>query len=332
MATPTKAKTPVRGRARDPDSTPKRPSSAAIMAAAKARARGTATALGNPPAPPSLPHDLELPTASGPVANPGPIGAVAGRPRGPFTEDEGDDRDHEDHDAAPIEQPEGQSGPHRAISLDETDLPKPDLRNVDPRHFLRGREPNKLGRLHNMDRDQDEPLMRLRMAEAKRRRRRADNIFLTDHDDPSGFPQLPNDDPEWSYKWIRWQIPPERGGPKEVDTSNLQDSTTGRLPYEYVRMDQLPERWQNKLMMHRVIEGRYAGNLVHKDLIAGRTPRYLRDMQVDAYEFNAEEQRADLLSSQQEAMRRRHLRPRGVVDEEDRGFADEIDHLGDYEV
>lgn len=164
--------------------------------------------------------------------------------------------------------------------------------------------------VRDLDRASDERLARLRRQRAMQLKARADNPFI-DEEQP-GLPPLPgaDDDPEWAYKWIRHSLPAASGTEnRQVDTQNLQGSVHGRLPYEFVRVDMLPPAWQAKMQTFSVMEGRHAGFLVYNDLIAGRTPRRLRDMKVAANEYKAEQQRADIRGGLSEQMRRNGFRP-----------------------
>jgi hypothetical protein len=141
--------------------------------------------------------------------------------------------------------------------------------------------------------DDDERLTRIKRARARHMAEMRANPFYAD--EVVGIPQLPDDDPEWSYKWVRHSLPGMGTAENRVvDTKNLQLHSHGRLPYDYVRMKDLPPEWQARLQAFSVLEGKHEGQIVYNDLVAARTPRKLRDMKVAADNRRAEELRESL--------------------------------------
>jgi hypothetical protein len=115
---------------------------------------------------------------------------------------------------------------------------------------------------------------------------------------------------------------------RQVDTANLQNTVQGRLPYEFVRKDDLAPKWQSYLASFAVMEGQHAGYLVYRDLIAARTEKRLRDMKMAANEYRAKQQRDDLRSGIAEQMYRSGMRPWS----EDRELVEGRDVPYDWEV
>lgn len=164
--------------------------------------------------------------------------------------------------------------------------------------------------------DDDDRLARIRRARAKHLAAIAENPFLAE--EPDSIPRLPDDDPEWAYKWVRHSLPGVGTAENQViDTKNLAAHSHGRLlPYHFVRMQDLPQKWAAQLQTFAVLEGKHEGHLVYKDLIAARTPRHLRDMKVAAMDYKAQEQRDSLKRDAYELADRHGVRPVHYTDEE----------------
>lgn len=141
----------------------------------------------------------------------------------------------------------------------------------------------------------------------ERRRRLAEmdaNPFLREAGQ-SPMPQLPDDDPQWSYKWIRWNLPAAVGSEnRQNDVTNLQEHQSGLLRYEYVRMEDLPAKWKRSLSQYAVLEGKHSGHLVFKDLIAARCDRRMRDLKVEASEIMASRLREQISHGAREKLER----------------------------
>jgi hypothetical protein len=121
------------------------------------------------------------------------------------------------------------------------------------------------------------------------------NPFIGSFDE-SGFPKVPEDDPNWSYLWMRHTLPGGGGERAEIDTKNIGMKINGGLRYEYVRLGDLPEEWQPRFGLYRGkvtgIEG--AGLLVYKDTVLCRTDRFLRDQKQEANDYYARLQRKQI--------------------------------------
>jgi hypothetical protein len=133
------------------------------------------------------------------------------------------------------------------------------------------------------DKLRSDPDRRRLLAKRKRSGRNMQNPFFH-MEQASGLPKLPQDDPEWSYKWIRHQAE------GKSDAKNLQASTAGDLRYEFVRMADLPPEYQTALSMFSQLEGRFEGCIVFNDLVVGRTSREMRDWKMDYMDTLASEQ------------------------------------------
>lgn len=153
--------------------------------------------------------------------------------------------------------------------------------------------------------DDDDPRQQ-RLARERRRRlaEMESNPFLRTAGQ-SPMPQLPDDDPQWSYKWIRWNLPAAVGSEnRQNDVTNLQEHQSGLLRYEYVRMDDLPAKWKRSLSQYAVLEGKHEGHLVFKDLIAARCDRRMRDLKVEAAEIQANRLREQITHGAREKLER----------------------------
>jgi hypothetical protein len=211
----------------------------------------------------------------------------------------------------------------------EEEFDEPDAlgAKVDDDRPTRAPTPGKRPIVRDLDAGSDERLARLRRKRALELEALRDNPFL--EDEQPGLPKLPDDDPAWSYKWVRHSLPAASATEnRQVDTANLQNTVQGRLPYEFVRKTDLAPKWQAYLASFAVMEGQHAGYLVYRDLIAARTEKRLRDMKVAANEYRAKQQRDDLRSGIAEQMYRSGMRPWS----EDRELVEGRDVPYDWEV
>jgi hypothetical protein len=120
--------------------------------------------------------------------------------------------------------------------------------------------------------------------------------FLDDDDTPLA---VPTDDPYFTYKWIRHEI---RGS--GVDKTNLTSHLSGRLRWDLVRLEELPERWREAMRFLLQRGGEWDGFVLYKDLILARTERARRDAFVKALEERARRQREQVRSDTENALRR----------------------------
>lgn len=179
---------------------------------------------------------------------------------------------------------------------------------VDDDRPTRAPTPGKRPLVRDLDAAGDDRLARLRRKRAIELEAMRDNPFL--EEEQPGLPKLPDDDPGWAYKWVRHSLPAAGATEnRQTDTANLQNAVQGRLPYEFVRIADLPAKWQSYLQSFAVVEGRHAGYLVYHDLIAARTEKRLRDMKMAANEYRARQQREDLKTGIAEQMYRSGMRP-----------------------
>jgi hypothetical protein len=176
-------------------------------------------------------------------------------------------------------------------------MPNPRLTRPPP-------PPSSPGELREMqDRERIDPSeLAMRQQRARHLQAIEDNPFIGTFEDETGFPRVPENDPEWSYLWIRSTLPPTPGERATLDTKNMADKINGGLHYEYVRLQDLPEAWRQRYSLHRgKVEGiDGTGLLVFKDCVLGRTSRWLRDKKQEANDYYARLQR-DQIYQEQEA-------------------------------
>jgi hypothetical protein len=174
-------------------------------------------------------------------------------------------------------------------------MPNPRLTRPSP-------PPSNPGDLREMqDRERIDPAeLAMRQNRARHLQAIADNPFIGSFED-TGFPRVPEDDPDWSYLWMRSSLPPTPGERAVLDTKNIADKINGGLRYEYVRLQDLPEEWQQRFSLHRgKVEGiDGTGLLVYKDCILGRTSRWLRDQKQAANDYYARLQREEIYKDQE---------------------------------
>ena len=129
----------------------------------------------------------------------------------------------------------------------------------------------------------DHPRRREELAKrAYLQKMRANNPFLVD--DGTKLPKAPPDDETYAYKWMRIT---QAGQP---DASHIARSTTGKLAWEFVRIDQLPLAERKRLQVLSQVEGKYSGCIVVNDLALVRTDRVMRDLRKEANIINARHQ------------------------------------------
>jgi hypothetical protein len=155
-------------------------------------------------------------------------------------------------------------------------------------------DPGDLREMHDAER-LDPGELAMRQQRARQLEAIRNNPFIGTFDD-SGFPRVPEDDPQWSYLWMRHTLPGGGGVSAELDTKNIGDKINGGLRYEYVRLLDLPEEWQGRFGLYRGkvtgIEG--TGLLVYKDTVLCRTDRWLRDKKQEANDHYARLQRKQI--------------------------------------
>lgn len=122
--------------------------------------------------------------------------------------------------------------------------------------------------------------------------------FLAEEEGPLG---IGIDDPDFAYKWIRHML---RGEGDGVDRHNLVAHAQGRLRWDFVRLEELPAVWRERLRIYVSDAGPHAGFVVNKDLILARAPRNKRDGYLRAQQYRAEQQRAQVRRSFDAAVRR----------------------------
>jgi hypothetical protein len=161
--------------------------------------------------------------------------------------------------------------------------------------------PSNPGDLREMqDRERIDPAeLAMRQNRARHLEAIEDNPFIGTFED-SGFPRVPENDPHWSYLWMRATLPPTPGERAVLDTSNIADKINGGLRYEYVRLEDLPPEWQQRFSLHRgKVEGiDGAGLLVFKSMVLARTSRWLRDKKQEANDYYARLQREEIYKEQ----------------------------------
>lgn len=129
----------------------------------------------------------------------------------------------------------------------------------------------------------DHPRRREEMAKrAYLQKMRASNPFLVD--DGAKLPKAPDDDDTYAYKWMRISVA------GQADAQHIARSTTGKLSWEFVRIDQLPAKDRKRLQVLAQVEGRYSGNIIVNDLALVRTDRVMRDLRREANIINARAQ------------------------------------------
>lgn len=189
------------------------------------------------------------------------------------------------------------------------------------------RTPDGLDIREPVDQKDIESERRARMERAKRRRAAAikANPFITDEVSVP-LPRTPQDDPDWVYKWVRDMLPPDFTNPAGADTSNVSNHTDGRLAYEPVRLDILSEQWRERFSSHvrqrPGVEGVNSGTMIrYRDLVLMRTSRKMRDMQVEAWDYKADQLRGAVTRGIQSAGAAQGS-PVRATDDERQGFVD----------
>lgn len=143
-----------------------------------------------------------------------------------------------------------------------------------------------------------------RAGESRRHENRpqaAANPFLVDDEDI--LPRIP-DDEEFAYKWMRGLL----GG--EMDGRNYIAHTTGKLAYEIVRPDQMPD------LKPLALKHAHAGPCIQiNDCILVRIPKVLRDLYLNAMNTKADQLAGALKAQVEENISDKRAR---LVEYEDR--------------
>jgi hypothetical protein len=189
-------------------------------------------------------------------------------------------------------------------------------------------EPGVLREMQDRERiDPDE--LALRQQRARHLQAIKDNPFISSFDD-SGFPRVPENDPDWSYLWMRHTLPPTAGERAVIDAQNLHDKINGGLRYEYVRLQDLPEEWRPRFAMHRgKVEGiDGTGLLVYMDTVLCRTNRTLRNQKQEANDYYARLQREQVHSNLAESAFDRGYLVRNQLNRREERFLTPEDQAG----
>lgn len=110
-------------------------------------------------------------------------------------------------------------------------------------------------------------------------RQTADNPFLNEEE--FVLPHIPDTD-DWHYCWIRYRLG------KDEDLKNMNRYLTGKLPYEIVTHDTLPQEMKDQYTHLRIPEGTHQGRIGIGDVILGRCPQHLYRQYIEATQIRAD--------------------------------------------
>lgn len=116
-------------------------------------------------------------------------------------------------------------------------------------------------------------------------RQTMDNPFLNEEE--FVLPHIP-DTEDWHYCWIRYRLG------KDEDLKNLNRYLTGKLPYEIVTHDTLPQAMKDQYTHLKIPEGGHQGRIGIGDVILGRCPQHLYKMYIEATQIRANKMNAAL--------------------------------------
>lgn len=116
-------------------------------------------------------------------------------------------------------------------------------------------------------------------------RQSMDNPFLNEEE--FVLPHIP-DTEEWHYCWIRYRIG------KDEDLKNLNRYLTGKLPYEIVTHDTLPQAMKDQYTHLKIPEGSHQGRIGIGDVILGRCQMHLYRMYIEATQIRADKMNSSL--------------------------------------
>lgn len=109
--------------------------------------------------------------------------------------------------------------------------------------------------------------------------RTMDNPFLNDEEHT--LPHIP-DTAEWHYCYLRYRV-----GEKD-DSQNLVRHLNGKLPYQLVSLNDLPEE-QRSLFEHlKLSQGQHIGRIGINDVVLARCPQHLYRMYYEATQIRAD--------------------------------------------
>lgn len=137
------------------------------------------------------------------------------------------------------------------------------------------------------------------------------NPFLADTID---MPPLPANTEEWTYMWKRYSV----GG--ATDDRNIYAATSGRLRWQFLTAQDLGPKDRKKLEGLASVEGRHAGRIVFKDLMAARAPTYLVRQMQEAQQIKSRELIMRTKGEYAQAGRRVGIRT--ALEENDEKFVD----------
>lgn len=132
----------------------------------------------------------------------------------------------------------------------------------------------------------------------------ADNPFLNEEE--FVLPYIP-DDEEWHYCWIRYRLG------RDDDLKNMTRYLTGKLPFELVTEDKLPEVVKNQFAHLRIPTGTQSGKIGIGDVVLARTPQPLYRKYIEATQIRADRMNAALTDTIQSV---RDRRTRLIVEED----------------
>ena len=110
-------------------------------------------------------------------------------------------------------------------------------------------------------------------------RQHASNPFLNEEE--FVLPHVPDCD-EWHYCWIRYRLG------KDEDIKNLNRYLTGKLPYEIVTGETLPQSMKDQYSHLKIAEGTHHGRIGIGDVILGRCRRDLYELYIKATQIRAD--------------------------------------------
>lgn len=193
-----------------------------------------------------------------------------------------------------------------------------------PQVFRRDRDLERFGEPRDPHGPEAQQSARQERARRAYMKRRENNPFIADGVQVP-MPKVPVDDPEWSYKFVRDMLPPDTTNAAGADTSNIANHLHGRLRYEFVTLDMLSPEWQGYyagLAQQRPgLEGAHGRTIRYRDVILMRCSREMRDMQFEAWDYEADRLRGAVTRGMEHAA---HMHGGNVrfQDDEREGYVD----------
>lgn len=162
----------------------------------------------------------------------------------------------------------------------------------------RGSLPRQMVRGPALRSDQEKVQAREMLA---RRRRASLNEFYNSGDELA-LP-TPPDDEAYHYGWVRHSV----NG--RSDVANLRSRLHGRLPWEPVPLNELPQDWQAQLVMTQAKDGNFAGFAAIEDLVLMRCSREAYIKAREAEQLHADDLVLGAKAQWEELLDRQGLRP-----------------------